>query len=217
MTTDQLAARLEHLERSHARLKRLATGFGLLLAGAFAGAMNGEEIPDVIRAHRFEVPNVEGSHRPAVVIGGPVDSVARIREGLMKHNGLDEQAADRKIDLMGMRGNGGSIEIAGPDGLLVAIIDSAGHFASQSMSSFELEIIHPGADLQLQLWRAARAPGPSAKPAGVHVSTTDEGGCLSLLNKTGEVVCTLRADEYGNGEIGAWNRKGTGRTLGPGP
>jgi len=25
------------------------------------------------------------------------------------------------------------------------------------------------------------------------------------------------ADEYGNGVVGAWNRKGKGRTLTPGP
>ena len=43
------------------------------------------------------------------------------------------------------------------------------------------------------------------------------GGYMSIFNKTGEEVITLQADEYGNGEIGAWNRKGKGRTLQPGP
>jgi len=43
------------------------------------------------------------------------------------------------------------------------------------------------------------------------------GGLLSVANKTGETVVELLADEYGNGVVGAYNRKGTGRTLKPGP
>ena len=33
----------------------------------------------------------------------------------------------------------------------------------------------------------------------------------------GEEIVDLMADEYGNGVVGAWNRKGKGRTLEPGP
>ena len=36
-------------------------------------------------------------------------------------------------------------------------------------------------------------------------------------NKTGEGVVQLSADDYGNGVVGAYNRKGKGRTLKPGP
>lgn len=43
------------------------------------------------------------------------------------------------------------------------------------------------------------------------------GGLVTVLNKTGEAACTLEVDEYGGGEIGAWGRKGKGRTLTPGP
>ena len=39
----------------------------------------------------------------------------------------------------------------------------------------------------------------------------------SILMSTGEEVVQLRADEYGNGLVGAYNRKGKGRTLKPGP
>ena len=41
----------------------------------------------------------------------------------------------------------------------------------------------------------------------------DVGGALSVFNKTGEAVCTMHPEDYGNGVIGAWNRKGKGRTL----
>ena len=39
----------------------------------------------------------------------------------------------------------------------------------------------------------------------------------SLFNKTGEGIVDIYADEYGNGLVGAWNRKGKGRTLQPVP
>mgnify|MGYP001091928869 FL=1 len=42
------------------------------------------------------------------------------------------------------------------------------------------------------------------------------GGRLNIVNKTDETVVQLKADEYGNGYVGAFNRKGRGRTLQPG-
>jgi hypothetical protein len=49
------------------------------------------------------------------------------------------------------------------------------------------------------------------------MSDTENGGHVQIFNKTGETVVTLEIDEYGNGQVGAWNRKGMGRTLKPGP
>jgi len=43
------------------------------------------------------------------------------------------------------------------------------------------------------------------------------GGAIAVKNKTSEEVCQIYADAYGNGYIGAFNRKGKGRTLTPGP
>jgi len=45
----------------------------------------------------------------------------------------------------------------------------------------------------------------------------NHGAYVLLYNKTGEGVVQLDADEYGNGVVGAFNRKGKGRTLKPGP
>jgi hypothetical protein len=42
------------------------------------------------------------------------------------------------------------------------------------------------------------------------------GASISVFNKTNDEVCTMRVDEYGNGEVGAWDRKGKGRALTPG-
>ena len=42
------------------------------------------------------------------------------------------------------------------------------------------------------------------------------GGRLNIVNKTDETVVQLKADEYGNGYVGAFDRKGMGKTLQPG-
>lgn len=44
-------------------------------------------------------------------------------------------------------------------------------------------------------------------------NSNENGGTIFLRNKTGDQVITIGADEYGNGEVGAWNRKGKGRVL----
>ena len=51
----------------------------------------------------------------------------------------------------------------------------------------------------------------------VSLSANDNGGMIEVLNKTGEGIVTMNADEYGNGVVGAYNHKGMGRTLQPGP
>jgi hypothetical protein len=65
---------------------------------------------------------------------------------------------------------------------------------------------------------AVRTYAPNGKVL-VRLGTTadDTGGSLTVFNKTGEEVVQLFADEYGNGVVGAFNRKGMGRTLQPGP
>ena len=50
------------------------------------------------------------------------------------------------------------------------------------------------------------------KPS-VMLYSNENGGEISVFNKTGEEIVTIGADDYGNGEVGAWNRKGKGRIL----
>ncbi|MCP4612405.1 MAG: hypothetical protein GY845_27220 [Planctomycetes bacterium] len=45
----------------------------------------------------------------------------------------------------------------------------------------------------------------------------DNGGYMTIRNKTNEDVVELGVDEYGNGVVGAYDRKGMGRQLTPGP
>ena len=51
----------------------------------------------------------------------------------------------------------------------------------------------------------------------VDLTANDSGGLIKVTNKTGEDIATMYADEDGNGVVGAWNRKGKGRELKPGP
>ena len=59
--------------------------------------------------------------------------------------------------------------------------------------------------------------GSKSKASLVGSNDDNTGGWIFLNNKTGETVVQLEADEYGNGLVGAYNRKGMGRTLQPGP
>ena len=51
----------------------------------------------------------------------------------------------------------------------------------------------------------------------VGLTADDSGGMINVYNNTGEGIAQMYADEYGNGLVGAYNRKGEGRTLTPGP
>ena len=51
----------------------------------------------------------------------------------------------------------------------------------------------------------------------VDLTASPNGGLVEVFNTAGEDVVQMYADEYGNGVVGAYNRKGIGRTLEPGP
>ena len=50
----------------------------------------------------------------------------------------------------------------------------------------------------------------------VNLTSTDNGGMVYVMNKTNETIADMKADEYGNGLVGAYNSKGDGGTLKPG-
>mgnify|MGYP003630755531 CR=1 FL=1 len=58
--------------------------------------------------------------------------------------------------------------------------------------------------------------GPNGNELVV-LGNSDSGGFVDVLNKTGEGIAQMYADDYGNGVVWAGNRKGEGRTLQPGP
>jgi hypothetical protein len=51
----------------------------------------------------------------------------------------------------------------------------------------------------------------------VDLTASPNGGLVEVFNTAGEDVVQMYADDYGNGVVGAYNRKGIGRTLESGP
>jgi hypothetical protein len=51
----------------------------------------------------------------------------------------------------------------------------------------------------------------------VTLGATHTGGGVWVKHRTGEDIATMKVDEYGDGLVGAYDRKGMGRTLKPGP
>ena len=52
---------------------------------------------------------------------------------------------------------------------------------------------------------------------GVRLGAVSDGGAIAIFHKTGDPIIDLHPGDYGNGVVGAWNRKGKRRTLKPGP
>ncbi len=52
---------------------------------------------------------------------------------------------------------------------------------------------------------------------GVRLGAVSDGGAIAIFHKTGDPIIDLYPNEYGNGVVGAYDRKGEGRTLQPGP
>ena len=57
------------------------------------------------------------------------------------------------------------------------------------------------------------AAAHSVSLGAVDAEATDDGGAIVVRNKTCESIVDMAADEYGNGRVGAWNRKGDGRVY----
>ena len=51
----------------------------------------------------------------------------------------------------------------------------------------------------------------------VRLNSNENGGLVYVFNKTGEGIAQIYADDYGNGVVGAFNRKGKGDMLKSGP
>ncbi len=49
------------------------------------------------------------------------------------------------------------------------------------------------------------------------MACSENGGSVSVHNPAGKLQASMTCDEYGNGSVGAFDRKGLGRTLTPGP
>jgi len=111
MNTEQLAARVESLERGMRRWRRLASVLVVGLVVTVA-ATRQEEIPDVVKARAFAVVNKAG--KPVVVMGASEDGNGHVHV----NNKAGELAA-----AMGAFENGdGHVSVKNKDGEIVVAL-----------------------------------------------------------------------------------------------
>ena len=51
----------------------------------------------------------------------------------------------------------------------------------------------------------------------VELGVSDNGGEVKVRNRKAKIIAEMTADHQGNGVVGAYNQKGEGRSLQPGP
>ena len=100
-------------------------------------------------------------------------------------------------------------------GLFAAGADANGNGNIEVSSKTGVNLIKAGANEGGGVLVIRSTTGKEVIVAGSSVS--GYGALMALKNKTGETIVQLRADEYGNGVVGVYNRKGMGHTLEPGP
>ena len=108
---------------------------------------------------------------------------------------------------------GGKLFVYGVNGVTTAISQNdGGNGLLNTYSSSGKQLVDLGATVNDD-GALVTYSSSGKKLVGLGATVNDDGGALSIYNKTGEVVCTMYPDDYGNGVIGAWNRKGKGRTF----
>lgn len=215
MTIEQ---RLDALEKSNRRWRAVTLLLGVALVAAFTVAATGpkEEVPDVIRAKRFEVVNDKGDVLARVSSdyygSGQVELYVlpnSIRSTSGTLGAILSAGTGTIRDERGrvMYASGGSLMLR-QDGCRLAFLGPATNPEDTHISAGSLSLYDGYGDDHCRI---------KYSDLTVQIGPAFNGSELALKNKTGEFVCTMKVDDYGNGVIGAWNRKGKARTLTPGP
>lgn len=172
-----------------------------------AGAASDFLEANLVRTGRLEIVNADGE---TVIAAG---TKAGFGDGLLtvsNNSGQDVIIAGADIEgdgrLRVINNSGQTVIAAGSDW------KNDGSFAVSNNSG--KRIIYAGADGLSANGQFAvlDKSGKGMIYAGVNSDKT--GGYINVENKTGQSVVTLSVDDYGNGEVGAWNRKGKGRVWG---
>ncbi len=154
--------------------------------------------------------------RMRVIHNAPFERRILRQEGMDIRNVYDTLVASREIYGRKTTGGHGMLSTYSPAGkILVGLTpttDGDDMLSTYSPAGKMLVGLAPTTDGEGML--------STYSPAGtelVALRANGNGGLLQITNKTGEDVVQAHADEYGNGVVGAFNRKGKGRTLQPGP
>jgi len=197
MEMGQLEQRLLRLERSVRKWKAMTAGLVLVLV---AGVTLGQARPqlgvfDNLTCRQLNV--VEGNTTICVIGGASyfTDGLVRIGKDSKGEGGdirISHTNGEDVIQLSAWK-LGGAVDVYNKEGKLTTDIsqtDAGGGTVSVRSAKGKLD-----ADLL----------------------SGETAGSLYLRNRTDELIVHLGADEYGNGVVSAWDRKGKGRTLKPGP
>ncbi len=191
--------RLDHLEKANRRWRVFAVSLSLVLAvGLFMAQGRSQMVPDVIRAKKIEVVGKNGA---------PVVSLSAWDRGGRIHTMTN-------TGKMLFEATAGEVSVYNNKGQklvkLSATKEGEGLLATYNHKGEGVVAI--GATKEGE---GALATYNGAGQKLVTITAADNGGAISVWNTTGEAICTARVDENGNGEVGAWNRDGKGRTLTP--
>lgn len=200
MTIEQRLAAVERQLRFH----RLVIAGLLVALVALVGYGATEGVPDVIRARSFEVVNPEGQ----AVIAARADKDGG---GLWLYN------VEGQLVVVAHAGKDGGGVLAlynaeGQSGVGAAALKDGGGLALYNAKGQQGVVADAGViGGRLTLYNADEKETVILRSRAL----LGGGGAVVVKNKTGEEVVQAKADEYGMGYIGAFDRQGKGRTLTP--
>ncbi len=182
-----LEDRVLALEKSARRWRRCAMALLLCaIVGGTTAATQEKKVPKVIQARKFEVVGKDGRPR------GRFEAWAL--------GATLELRNDKRhlTTLLGHADNGAGF---------LKVCDKQG----REMVFFSSDLEGSGF-LRLYGWPSGRKTRPMV---AMGRDSRDGGGLVYVYNKTGEIVCAMKADAYGRGFIAAMDRKGKGPSLKP--
>jgi len=224
-----LEKRVEMLEQRVNRYRNLTLFLGLCLAAlVFMGATDDDvQESGLIKARGIELVGDEGNvavELASIDGHGYLTVYSREGKGLI-HAGAEETSGDGVLEVYSKEGENliyagtdksghGLLNVNSKEGqeLILAGADTSGDGAFTVLSKEGKMLIDAGADgAGNGLLRVNSKEGQKLIHAGAAVS----GAWVELYNKAGEGIVQLYADDYGNGVVGAFDRKGKGSTLKP--
>lgn len=112
-------------------------------------------------------------------------------------------------------------------GLLVALVALVGHGATEGVPdeivAKSLKLVNDKGEIRVYAGTSGQGNGVLSvvdldNGVGVQLlgrETLGYGGVIYVKNKAGQEIVVISANEYGMGQVGAYDRQGKGRTLQP--
>jgi len=200
-STESRLAAVERQLRSHRAV--IAALLVALVALIGYGATKG--VPDEIRAREFVVVNKEGREVVKIdswVLGGRIATYPAHGENWAS------------VSISHTDNGHGLLTVSNKEGkdLIYAGAGITGDGLLEVSNKAGKDLFRVGAN---QTGDGLLTVKNKAGKKFIAAAAGPDGGLISIYNKTGESVVAIKADEYGMGYVGAFDRQGKGRTLTP--